>query len=216
MKDLVGRFLDIWKNNYIFRTFVSSSMATIVGFGFIIFNGVFGLMYKSLWHGTICIYYILLTTVRGIIVFCMRKERDKPENDRFDFRISVSRYTHILLFVLNVSLVAPISLMVKGDREYEFGLIPAIAMAAYTTYRIIFSSINLKKVKMESNCLVRELRVINMIDTLVAILSMQNALIIANDGDVNGLMLTVSIFSSAVIFVFIVIITIRSMIINTN
>ena len=213
MKTSIKIFVAIWKENFRFRTLFSSAVSSVIGLIFIIFNGVLGVVYSSLWHGTICIYYIFLTIVRVIIVFGLRKEEYRHETNAVSFRIRVSKITHCLLLVVNLSLIVPISIMVHGDRNYEYGLIPAIAMAAYTTYRIVISIINLKKAKKQSNCLIREVRVINMIDTLVSILTLQNALIIANGG-MGSEMKTLATYSSAGIFALIVFVTVRSMIVN--
>ena len=56
--------------------------------------------------------------------------------------------------IYELVLIVPISIMVHGERNYEYGLVPAIAMAAYTTYRIVIAIINLKKAKRQSNCLI--------------------------------------------------------------
>lgn len=213
MKASIKKFVDIWKESFHFRTLFSSAVSSLIGLVFIIFNGVLGVIYSSLWHGTICIYYILLTTVRGIIVFCQRKEEYRHETDAVAFRTRVSRITHCLLLIVNISLIVPISIMVHGERNYEYGLVPAIAMAAYTTYSIVISIINLKKAKRQSNCLIREVRVINMIDTLVSVLALQNAMIIANGGMDGGMKILVT-YTSAGIFALIVFVTVSSMIVN--
>ena len=213
MKASIKKYVDIWKESFHFRTLFSSALSSVIGLLFIIFNGALGVIYSSLWHGTICIYYILLTAVRGIIVFCQRKEEYRHNVDAVYFRTRVSKITHGLLLVVNVSLIVPIIIMVHGERKYEYGLIPAIAMAAYTTYRIVISIINLKKAKKQSNCLIREVRVINMIDTLVAILTLQNAMVIANGGMDGGMKVFVS-YTSTGIFALIVFMTVRSMIVN--
>ncbi len=212
MKELFWKIYGIWRANFTFRTLLSSTMSFMIGLFFIIFNGALGIIYESLWHGTICIYYILLTLIRGIIVFYQRKKNYRDIVNGRLLRNKVSKYTHIMLFALNLALIVPITIMVKGERAYNYGLVPAIAMAAYTFYKIGLSTINLKNARKETNCLIKELRVISMIDTLVAILSLQNAMIIANGGGDD--MHVVMSYSSAGIFAFIVILTIRSMLIN--
>lgn len=45
---------------------------------------------------------------------------------------------------------------------------------------------------------------INLIDSMVAILTLQNTMILANDGDITGSMKVVSIISSTIIWIIIV------------
>ena len=59
-------------------------------------------------------------------------------------------------------------------------MIPAIAMAAYTTLKITLASVNLKKKKRSENPLVHFLRSINFIDALMSVAALQNTLIMVN------------------------------------
>lgn len=101
---------------------------------------------------------------------------------------------------MNLALAVPISLMVVDSRPVNMGLIPAIAMAAYTTYKVVMASVNIKRMKRSSNILVRELRTINFIDALVSVLTLQNTLIIVNRTEESGDMFVLTAVSSAVIY----------------
>ncbi|MCR5153268.1 MAG: hypothetical protein K6B75_00320 [Lachnospiraceae bacterium] len=214
MKETIYKYIKLWKENFTFRTFIAALSSFVAGIGFILFNGALGIIYNSKWYGTICVYYILLTFLRGTIAFFQRKDVYRNEEESEMLMRKVSKYTHIVMLVLNLSLIVPIAIMVKGERGYEFGLIPAIAMAAYTTFRLTTSIINLRKSKKGYNCLVRELRAINLVDTLVAVLSMQNAMLIANGENMSAGVNFLSAYSSAGIFALIVFITIHSMVTN--
>ena len=103
----------------------------------------------------------------------------------------------------------PISLMVLLQNQVNIGKIPAIAMAAYTTYKITMALIHIRRQKIY-HVLIRELRTINLIDALVSILTLQNTLIMVNasPGEENS-MLTLSAISSAAIYLLIIGITVR-------
>ena len=51
----------------------------------------------------------------------------------------------VLLLILNISLIVPITIMVKQQKPVHLTMIPAIAMAAYTTYNISMAFINLRR-----------------------------------------------------------------------
>ena len=93
--------------------------------------------------------------------------------------------------------------MALFEKPVNMGLIPAIAMAAYTTYKLTMSSIHIQKQKRNSrnNIFVAELRTINFIDALVSILTLQNTLIMVNQtkSSVDDMIL-LSVVSSAVIY----------------
>jgi hypothetical protein len=127
VKRIIKDFLKIWRTDYHFQTFALSAISFIIGIAFTVYNGFLGIYYRSIWNGTICVYYILLATVRGIIVSTQRgryADRDKSEK-------IVHYVTHSMMFVMNASLIVPILAMIKGDRKYDWGLIPAIAIVTY-------------------------------------------------------------------------------------
>lgn len=47
----------------------------------------------------------------------------------------------------NVSLVVPITLMVLNRKSVSMTMIPAISMAAYTTYKVVMASANMKRAR---------------------------------------------------------------------
>lgn len=200
MKQRIKDFQKTWKSDYHFSTVFSSAISTLISIVFALYNGALGIVYQSRWHGLICVYYLLLATIRAILIETRRKNQK-----------TIRMITYLLLLVMDISLIGPIYVMVSGERSYTYGLIPAIAMAAYTTYRITISIIHFRKSRKKDNSLLFELRMINMTDALVAVLSLQNALIIANGG-MNEEMRTLTAWTSGGIYLVIVLITIMSFI----
>jgi len=201
MKRTFALLINIWKTDYQLKTVFTSSLSTLADICFAAFNAVLCVVYKSAWHGSISVYYTLLALIRGVILM----------NKREDMR--VFRLTHALLLLLDICLIAPVAYMVTGGRGYTYGLIPAIAMAAYTTYRISMAIFHFRKSRGNQSIPVRELRAINLQDALVAVLSLQNALIIAC-GDTMDSMLGLTACTSGGIWLIIVWITVRSLMKN--
>ena len=113
------------------------------------------------------------------------------------------------MLAMNIALVVPISLMVLMQKPTNLGLIPAIAMAAYTTYKITMAIVNMRRSRVY-HPLIHELRTINLIDAFVSILTLQNTLIMVNsDAGEGSSMITLSAISSALIYLTIIIITIK-------
>ena len=207
MKGRIRDFLHILREDYHFRTVYTARISALITFGFTVFNGVIGILYRSVWNISICIYYVLLANVRRIIVRSQRKTADKNQ----DKEIIKKTYavTHIILILIDLALIVPISLMVIGARSYTYGIIPAISMAAYTTYRMTMSIIHYLKSKRNENCFIRVIRTINLQDTLVSVLTLQNALIIAN-GDDMASMMRLTMWTSAGIWGVILFFTVKS------
>ena len=162
-----------WRRDYDFKTFLSAAAALLSTAVFALYNGFLGILHSSVWHGSICVYYLLLVLLRGAI---LRAEKRASESDpslaRQKHRQS-SRRCSLILLLLNLGLIAPIALLVKLQRPVGVGLIPA----AYSFYKITLAAINLFKQKRSANSLVRLLRSINFIDALLSIMTLQNTLI---------------------------------------
>ena len=160
-----------------------TSLSFPAGITFAVYNGFLGFYYSCVWNSSICIYYVLLSVVRGIIAAYSKK----ADENRCVKKIYL--VTYIILFMMNISLIIPIAVMIKGDRPYNLGIIPAITMAVYTTYRIVMAVMNYSKSAKNDNIQDRQLGTANLIDALVAVLTLQNTMIIASAGEITQLSL---------------------------
>lgn len=209
IREWINQFRQIKKENYRLVTEISTALSAVINIAFMVFNGAMGVVYLSLWNGSICVYYLLLGLVRTMIVLAGRK-RFSEDAERTQFCRKVYIRTHLLLLLMDAAMVTPIAVMARGGREFTYGLIPAIAMAAYTTYRITMAIRHFIKTRKSDNILISELKLINLTDALLALLTLQNALIIANGGFTGG-MKTLTMWSSAGIIAAILCLTILSL-----
>lgn len=209
MRKKMNAFLSLWKEDYLFSTVLSSAVSALINVAFTVYNGFLGILYHSAWNCSICVYYLLLSGIRAAVVYAHRGVL-KPRKPELSFQQrKVFFWTHLMLIIMNLALIVPIAVMVRGERSYSLGMIPAIAMAAYTTYRIVISVHHFRKSGKQKNLLLLELRTINLINALVAVLTLQNALIMTNGGQ-NSSMMTLTAWTSGGILLLITIITVRS------
>ena len=206
----VKQFFDRRKTDYDFKTVTAALGSLAVTALFALYNGFLGVSHASLWHGSICVYYLVLVILRTTVIAAGKKAGRKAEPNRALAKVYIS--SAALLLFLNVCLIVPVSLMVVRQKPVDMTLIPAITMAAYTTYKVVMSSVNLKRRKRSSDRLVRLLRTINFIDALVSVLSLQNTLIMVNMKGDGSKMLTLSAITSAAIMLAVLAISVAAMI----
>jgi len=206
----VKRILNRWKTEYDFKTYISSAGSLAVTFIFAVYNGYLGIHHASLWYGTICIYYILLTFLRGSIIGAA-KRIDRLENQEAT-RKKVFLAISCLFLILNISLIVPISIMVRQQKPVSLTLIPAIVMAAYTTYKVTMASVNLRKRRASSDSLVWLLRTISFMDALVSILTLQNTLIMVKSSGKSQGMLPLTVFTSALVWIAVLLLSVYSIV----
>lgn len=211
----ISSFLKRWKKDYIFKTLASSVISFSVTILFALYNGFLGIRLLSIWHGGICVFYLLLAAIRGIILLTEKNNRTRADKQKSECRQRTFIISAFLLLLLNLALILPISLMVVLKKPVNMGLIPAITMATYTTYKLTMASVHIHRQKRRNynHILVVELQTINFIDALVSILTLQNTLIMVKQTTSNGNdMLVLSAISSAVIYAIIIFVTVRLLI----
>ena len=177
---------------------------------FALYHGYLGLSLTSVWHGGICIFYLLLTAIRGIIFLTEKLNRTLGEKERAVSRRRTFFISSALLLALDLALILPIAMMVVMERPVDIGLIPAIAMATYTTYKVTIASVRVRRQRRspDGDILISELRTVNFIDALVSVLTLQNTLIMVNQDQAGeDDMFILSAVSSAAIYAVIVFVT---------
>lgn len=182
MKQRASGFLAHWRANRLrFAAMgrTGSFAATVL---FALYNGALGIWYASLWHGSIGIYYLLLSLLRGILWGAERKAGREDGALAEHHRRRIFFVTSGMMLVMNAALFTPVSLMVRDQRPIQTGLIPAIASATYTTYKITVAAVKWKRTG--GTILERESSMIRLVDALVSVLVLQNTLIIAVEGGI--------------------------------
>lgn len=190
-----------WRENRFLFAAIGTAGSLAITALFALYNGGLGIWYASLWHGSICIYYILLSLVRGILLAAERKAKGKEKKLAESYRRKIFIMTSGIVIVMNAALVTPVSLMALDQRPIHTGLIPAITSAAYTTYKLSAAAVKFKRAN--GTILDRELSMIRLVDALVSVLVLQNTLIIAVNGDISLRLSRLVTSSSAGIFLLI-------------
>lgn len=159
---------------------------------FALYNGALGLWYASVWHGSICAYYLLLSVLRGLL---LAAERGAGPSGRGQGKLLVASAAALVL--MDLALAVPVSLMVLDRRPVRMGLIPAIASATYTTYKVAAAAVKLRRPG--GSVFLRGLDLLRFVDALVSVLVLQNTLLTAVDGAVTAEMLPLVAVTSAAI-----------------
>ena len=180
-------------------------------FIFALYNGFLGTRYQSSWYSSICMYYILLVVLRALFLLTEKRRASLSKDPLKTIEKRTFYATSAILILMNFALAVSITLMVYHQRPVHISMIPAIAIATYTTYKVILACVNFKKIK---NCskFIRELRTINFIDALLSILTLQNTLITVNGSENSHDMFVLSAITSAVILLIIAGLSLRMII----
>lgn len=173
---MIKEIVKSYKSSKEKSTFFAASISALISFAYALYNGTLGVLNKSLWNGSICIYYLLLLSI-WIVLMVQSKRKSNKKHEKIIVIISL-----IMMLIVTVAMIAPAVLLILNRRDYDLGLIPAIVMAAYATYSITTSIINFSKVKENDSIIKVQIRLINMVTALMSIIVLQNTLILASGG----------------------------------
>ena len=206
-----NKFLKRMKNDYTFRTFVFSSLSCFVTVAFAGYNAILAISYRSAWNTGIAVYYTLLSCIRIYDIFSESKFYKKGLDEQRKGMQRKKRFLvqSILLFIIDFILIAPVAMMVMQQKEIHYTAIPAIAIAAYTTYKVTMSAKHFIKARKSNHLSIKMLRNINFVDALVSVLSLQYTLIMTFDGgSIKKDMHTLCAISSLIIWGWIIVISV--------
>lgn len=134
-----------------------------------------GICYKSVWFGTLAVYYILLAIMRFSLLYHMRK-MGRAEINRIS-ELKICRSCGIILMLLDWALAGIIILVVRKNSGFEYPGTLIYAMALYTFYAVITTIINVIKFRKYNSPIIAVAKVINLTAALVSLLSLETAML---------------------------------------
>ena len=199
MKGKINNFIKTIFNK---KELIVSISSLFISFLYTIYNMIIGIINYSIFNGIISIYYLLLTICNSILIYRIyrTKKSEKPYKITYIF-------IYIILFLLTISFIGPAILLLLNDNIFFLDTIYSIVCALFTTISMTFSIINYVKARKEDNENIKLLRLCNLISSLLSIIILQNILILSN-GELNNDMLILSIFTTCIIILFIIVLTI--------
>ena len=78
----VKQFFDRWKTDYDFKTVTAALGSLFVTALFALYNGFLGVYHASLWHGSVCVYYLVLVGLRTMIITARKNADQRAQSKR--------------------------------------------------------------------------------------------------------------------------------------
>lgn len=167
-----NRYLKEYVNNHELRYKLSLFISLIFNVIYALFKLITGIFFKSVWFITFALYYILLVVVRANIL----KEEINDKSSLLD-EYTKYRKTAVILLLTNVILTMIILIIVNQKIMNIYPNWIAITASVYT-FSIIYSAIyNLIKYRKYKRPLMLSAKVINVITSLVSLISLEIMLI---------------------------------------
>lgn len=140
--------------------------------GIKLFSGAY---YKSVWFGTLAVYYTLLAVMRFSLLHHMRKQEKTESGKAASWRRY--RLCGMILLFMNWALLGIIVLVLRQNRGFEYPGVLIYAMALYTFYAAIMAVRNVIKFRKYGSPVLSAAKVINLTAALVSMLSLETAML---------------------------------------
>lgn len=158
-----------------FRTEISlypSLMINLLYAGIKLFSGIH---YRSVWFGTLAVYYILLAGMRFSLLHHVRRRTQKGE-DRIA-ELKICRLCGIILMILDWALTGIIILVISKNSGFEYPGMLIYVMALYAFYAVITAVMNVIKFRKHESPAITVTKVINLTAAMVSMLSLETAML---------------------------------------
>ncbi|MGN0818067.1 MAG: hypothetical protein ACI4L9_03765 [Candidatus Coproplasma sp.] len=182
--------------NYGFRTMVFALCSLVLNVLYCIYNGAIAIYYFSLWYSALCAYYLFLCIMRGGLIVGTRKDRRNcglTDKEREVRSIQKYMWCGALLVIFTLIVVVGIVRLTVYEKNQTGSPHLIYATALYTFIRMGLAIKNLIKARKGGDYVISALRNVCFADALVAMLSLQTAMISAfgngeNATSVNALL----------------------------
>ena len=157
-----------------FRTHISLYTSLAVNLLYAGTNAVSGFLYRSAWFGILAGYYIILATMRFILLRYVKKNAigTNMMGEWKRARVSAS-----ILTLINLALSGAILMMMYQNRGFEYHGMLIYVMAMYTFYITTLAIVNIVKYRKYNSPIMTTTKIITLAAALVSMLSLETAML---------------------------------------
>lgn len=188
MKDTVlemagqNPYVSRYRTDIVFKTKISLLLSLALNTGYAVLKFVTGIFYGSAWLITLAAYYTLLLTMRFLLVLHIhRNTRDMAAEWKR------CRACGVVLLLMNIILTGMVILVLQRGEGFVYPGYLIYVMALYDFCTMTMAIVNLVKSRKQKSPVLTAAKVINVAAALIAMLSLETAMITqfgAEDGEV--------------------------------
>lgn len=167
-----NKYLKMYRDDSKLRNNISLIFSLSLNIIYVLFKFITGIFYKSLWLISFAIYYLILVITRLNLIKSELNKNKTIKDEYLKYRLSA-----ITLLFINIFLIIVILIIVNQDIIISYNKVITISIAAYTFYLMVSSIANLIKYRKFKSPLISASKVLNVVTSLVSILSLTIAML---------------------------------------
>lgn len=167
-----------------FRARLKLYSGTVINLAYGIFKLTIGILYRSVWFGSVACYYMVLALLRLLLVSSDRRST-KLEGQREKLRQQWRSYRACgwLLLLLNAAIAGMAIQMIWQNKGYSYPGFVIYASAAYTFYRLTMAVVRAVKNRRTPSPIFSAAGVMDLCAALMAVFALQSAMFASFGGE---------------------------------
>lgn len=165
-----------------FKTHVSLYLSLGLNLIFVAMKLFYGIRYRSIWFGTLAVYYVMLAVMRFLL---LRHVRRNAIGKELVLELRQYRWCGMILLLMNIALSGVVVLVVRKNESFSYAGYLIYVVAMYAFYNVISAIINVVKYKKYNSPVMSASRSIKLATALVSMLSLETAMIMQFDAGRN-------------------------------
>lgn len=184
-----------------FRGSVSIYRGMFINFLYVIFRGVTGVLYGSVWFLSMAAYYLALGLLRTYLSVCYRRAEAAPSAA---YEYGCYRKTGWLLFLLNIPMGGMILLMVTTNSGFVYPGYVIYASAIYTFLIFGLSIKNLFRFRKLGSPILSAAMTLNFVAAVMSVLGLQTAMIASFSTSGEQFRITMNTITGTAVFTLVI------------
>lgn len=178
-----NRFTKRIATDYGFRAGFFSTITSTINILYALYTLGVAILTHSLWYGSLCAAYLILSLMRFYVV---RGNRKQLKYDKINYVESwnIFRNVGISLIMYAFAFSAVVAQMVMFQIYNKYAGYLIYGVIGYTIYKVVIAIVKLLSVRKYKNPTWQSLRNITFADALVSLLSLQNSVLAAFAADI--------------------------------
>lgn len=165
-----------------FKAHVSLYLSLGINLLFVAMKLFYGIYYRSVWFGTLAVYYIMLAVMRFLLLRHVNRSRIGTEVASEWKRY---RLCGVILLLMNSALSGVVILVVRKNESFHYAGYLIYVVAMYAFYNIISAIRDVVKYRKYNSPVLSASKSIKLATALVSMLSMETAMLMQFDTGEN-------------------------------
>ncbi|MDE6789167.1 MAG: hypothetical protein K2J47_07610 [Ruminococcus sp.] len=177
------KYTSMYLNDKEFRAKISLYTGLGINCFYALFKCGTGIMFRSAWLWAIGIYYVMLSTIRFMLLRNIRiTDKSKHSIKRKIHEWKSYRFCGIMMFLLSLAMSGMVIQMIWQNRSYEYKGYIIYISALYTFYCFISSIANIISFLRRNNAILSAAKNLNLAGAVMSMFALQTAMFSAFGG----------------------------------